>query len=165
MFAPALLLPRRVYAASPRSEYVTLYNPRSRELIDIQYKIGDQLIPMNLRKIDYFLRDFRTNEVHRIDPHLYEQLSFIADATHAKGPFNVISAYRTKQTNDMLRRKHIPGVAKDSFHMYGQALDIRGSGIHTSDMREAALELRAGGVGYYPRSDFIHIDTGRFRTW
>lgn len=117
-----------------------------------------------LREINYLLRDFRTDDVHPIDTALLDQLFVLKQALGVNKPFHIISGYRSPFTNSMLRRfSH--GVAEHSFHMQGRAIDIRLEGISSKIIRNAALTLAQGGVGYYPRDNFVHLDTGRFRTW
>ena len=99
-----------------------------------------------------------------MDPRLLDILHHLQQATGGKGPFEIISAFRSPQTNQMLRANG-GGVARRSLHMEGKAMDIRLRGVDTRRLRQAALELQAGGVGYYPSSDFIHVDTGRVRSW
>ena len=115
--------------------------------------------------LNHFLRDFRTEESTAIDESLMLQL---AELKHMVGNqdsvFEIISAYRSPRTNNMLRGKS-KGVAKKSFHLQGRAIDVRLRGTATSDLRDAAIAMRGGGVGYYKRSDFIHLDTGRVRAW
>lgn len=111
-----------------------------------------------------FLRDFRTGETHFIDPTLMEILSRIQRLSGSKGVYEVISGYRSPRTNAYLRSKS-RGVAQDSLHMRGQAIDVRLTDIKTRELRDLARQLRYGGVGYYAKSDFVHLDTGQFRTW
>ena len=115
--------------------------------------------------VNHFLRDFRTEEVISIDDSLMLQL---AELKHRVGNpdsvYEIISAYRSPKTNDMLSGKS-KGVAKKSFHLQGRAIDVRLRGTATSDLRDAAIAMQGGGVGYYNRSDFIHLDTGRVRAW
>jgi uncharacterized protein YcbK (DUF882 family) len=102
--------------------------------------------------------------MHPIDPALLETLHELQRKTGARGPYEIISAYRSPQTNEMLRARS-NGVAQGSLHMEGRAIDVRLRGVATVRLREAALKLQAGGVGYYPESDFVHVDTGRVRFW
>ncbi len=111
-----------------------------------------------------FLRDYRTGETHVIDPALMEILSRIQRISDSKGVYEVISGYRSPKTNSYLRRKS-PGVAKDSLHMQGMAIDVRLTDVRTRDVRDIARQLRFGGVGYYAKSDFVHLDTGQIRCW
>lgn len=128
------------------------------------YRVGDRYLPEAFERLSYVLRDFRTGEVFPMDPHVVDIISTIQRRAGASEPLQTLSGYRSPKTNAMLR-KTTSGVAKNSFHMYGQAIDIRIPGYSTSKIRHLARELKAGGVGYYPRSDFVHVDTGNVRTW
>ena len=121
-------------------------------------------IEPNLAAIDHLLRDHRTDEMHRMDPRLLNYLHDLANSLGVSGPFHVISGYRSAATNAQLRRKS-SGVARRSFHMFGRAVDVRMPDVPTAIVRDAAIALERGGVGYYPRSDFIHLDTGKYRHW
>ena len=110
------------------------------------------------------MRDYRANEIKPIDPVLLDQLYALKLKTGTKSPFHVISGYRTPATNAMLRRRS-NGVARRSYHTKGKAIDIRLPGYDTHRLRNAALSLRSGGVGYYRNSNFVHVDTGPVRTW
>ena len=102
--------------------------------------------------------------MHPIDPNLLDLLHHLTDLTGTTRPFQVISGYRSPVTNDMLRQK-TEGVASGSLHMKGKAIDIRLADVPLATLRQAAVAARRGGVGYYPASDFVHVDTGRVRTW
>jgi uncharacterized protein YcbK (DUF882 family) len=117
-----------------------------------------------MQRIEWLLRDHRTDEVHTIDPNLLDLLVDLQSRLHTHAPFEVLSGYRSLLTNAMLANIS-DGVAQNSLHIEGQAVDIRvpGRGLH--HVRAAAVSLRGGGVGYYPHSDFVHIDTGRIRYW
>ncbi len=115
-------------------------------------------------EIDHLLRDHRTGDVHPIDARLLDLLFALQQRLDARQAFHVISGYRSPATNRKLRRRS-GGVAKRSLHMQGRAIDVRVPGCELKRLRAAALSLRAGGVGYYPRSGFVHLDTGRFRHW
>jgi uncharacterized protein YcbK (DUF882 family) len=142
-----------------------LYNTHTSERIDIVYRRGDQYIPSALAKLDYFLRDHRTNDIRHFDPRLYDILADLtASIGHPDGEIDIVCGYRTPSTNESLRA-HTNGVAKNSLHIQAEAIDLRMPGIDTLKLRRAALALRRGGVGYYPHSDFIHVDTGRVRQW
>src|SRR5271154_7322585 len=142
-----------------------LYNTHTGERIDIIYRHGEQYIPDALAKLDYFLRDHRTGDVRHFDPHLYDVLSDLTSSIgHPDGEIDIVCGYRTSSTNESLRA-HTTGVAKNSLHIQAEAIDLRMPGIDTLKLRQAALALRRGGVGYYPHSDFIHVDTGRVRQW
>jgi len=120
--------------------------------------------PAALKKLNYFLRDFRTNDIYPIDPSLLTILQGIRAKTGSTGIIEVISGYRSQQTNRMLRKKST-GVAKRSLHLTGHAIDVRFSDIKLSSVRDVAISLKRGGVGYYRKSNFVHLDTGRFRIW
>jgi len=117
-----------------------------------------------LARVNYFLRDFRTGEIHGIDPALLDILCTINDTFGGSSTFEVISGYRSPKTNAALRTRS-SGVARRSLHMKGRAIDIRLRGVQTAQVRDCALDMRCGGVGYYPASDFVHVDTGRVRHW
>ena len=161
---PALSIPSLGYSASAASRCLAFYHTHTGEALDIVYREGNEYLPDALENIDGFLRDFRSGEAHPIDPTLLDQLHDIQRALGKTGRYEIISAYRSPKTNNMLRGKS-NGVAKRSLHMQGRALDIRLTDVSTDKLRAAALELKSGGVGYYPKSKFIHIDTGRVRRW
>jgi len=117
-----------------------------------------------LAQVDRFLRDFRNGEIHPIDPRLLDILYELQVRANREATYEVISGYRSPRTNAALH-KLSHGVAEHSLHMDGRAIDVRMNGFPTRKLRELALSLRGGGVGYYARSDFVHIDTGRVRTW
>lgn len=117
-----------------------------------------------LKELNNFLRDFRTGDVHPIDPKLLDILYLIQRKSGSRGVIEVISGYRSPKTNRYLRSQS-DFVARKSLHMKGQALDIRMADLKIEHLLDAAVSLHRGGVGYYPRSNFVHIDTGRFRTW
>ena len=118
----------------------------------------------NLSRVESFLRDFRTGERHAIDPALLDQLHLLQMATGSTAPFQVISGYRSPQTNAALRASG-GGQASRSLHMQGRAIDVRLADVRSSVLRDAALELGLGGVGFYPTQDFVHVDTGPVRHW
>lgn len=128
------------------------------------YRVGDKYLPDAFDRINYVLRDFRTGEVFPMDPRVIDILSMVHEKSGSKTKFEILSGYRSPKTNARLRRAS-SGVAKNSFHMYGQAIDIRLPDLRTSMLRKTARSLRAGGVGYYPKSNFVHVDTGKVRSW
>ncbi len=160
------LIPSRARAAvetaAPPRELAFRHTLTGEQLRVVYFADGDYL-PDALSRLQWLLRDFRTGTAHPIDPNLYDTLYALAQRCGA-GPFEIISAYRSPETNAMLRRAS-HGVAEHSLHLEGRAIDIRLPGFDTARLREAAIELARGGVGYYPQSDFVHVDTGRFRTW
>jgi len=117
-----------------------------------------------LRDIDFVLRDFRTGDVAKIDPQLLVLLHRISQAAGKDKPFDIISGYRSPKTNATLA-SNSSGVAKRSLHMQGMAVDISMPGTRLTHLRDAAKSLKTGGVGFYPKSNFIHVDTGRVRYW
>lgn len=151
--------------SSTTDHSLSLYNTHTGERISITYRRGSQYIPSALAKLDYFLRDHVTNDVRHFDPRLYDTLSDLtASVGHPGGEIDIVCGYRTPSTNAALR-EHTTGVAKNSLHIQAEAIDLRMPGVNTLVLRRAALALARGGVGYYPHSDFIHVDTGRVRQW
>jgi uncharacterized protein YcbK (DUF882 family) len=128
------------------------------------YRVGDKYLPDSFRQINTVLRDFRTGDTHPMDPRVIDILYMIQRSTGRSTPFEIISGYRSPKTNEMLR-KSSTGVAKKSFHMQGRAIDLRMEGFSTRRLRDVAKSLQAGGVGYYSKSNFIHIDSGDVRSW
>ena len=143
---------------------VPFYHAHTGEEISLEIGAGGYCTAPDSVRINEFLRDFRTGEVHPIDPQLLETLRLLRLEAGGTGTFEVISGYRSPITNATLRARS-SGVAKRSLHMYGMAIDVRLSGISTRGLRNVARRLRRGGVGYYRSSRFIHIDTGRVRNW
>ena len=142
-----------------------LYNTHTAERIDIVYRRGDQYIPGALAQLDYFLRDHRTGDVRHFDPRLYDILYDLTSSIgHSDAEIDIVCGYRTSSTNESLRAR-TTGVAKNSLHIQAEAIDLRMPGVDTLKLRKAALALGRGGVGYYPHSDFIHVDVGRVRQW
>jgi len=143
------------------------YHTHTGERLDVVYRRGDQYIPEALDALDHFLRDHRTGDVHHFDPRLFDLLhDLTASLGDSGGEIDVICGYRTPWSNEFLRaRSPHTGVAQHSLHMQAEAIDIRLLGIPTSELRDAALRLHRGGVGYYRSSDFVHVDVGRVRHW
>jgi uncharacterized protein YcbK (DUF882 family) len=144
-----------------------LFHTHSHERIDVVYKRDDAYVPDALMQLNYFLRDDRLQTVARYDPRVFDLLADLAAKIgKPDAEFNVICGYRTAWTNKFLRnRNRRSGVAMHSLHMKAQAIDIRLPGVRTSRLRDAALALGRGGVGYYARSNFVHVDVGRVRRW
>jgi len=167
--ATALFLPNAL--ASPSSPASTqperklsLLNLHTGESLKTTYWAEGQYQIDELTAINHILRDHRTGDIHQMDKTLLELLNVLHDKVDGKQPFQIISGYRSPKTNASLNKKS-NGVAKKSLHMQGKAIDIRLPGCKLSDLRKAAINCQTGGVGYYPKSDFIHIDTGRVRRW
>jgi uncharacterized protein YcbK (DUF882 family) len=156
-------------SASPAAhEYrLRFYHTHTGERLDVVYRRGDQYIPEALDELDYFLRDHRTGDMRHFDPRLFDLLyDLTASLDDTGGEIDVICGYRTPWSNEFLRsRNPHTGVAQHSLHIQAKAIDIRLRGIATSELRDAALRLHRGGVGYYRSSDFVHVDVGRMRHW
>ena len=161
---PIIAAPRRLLAESTPVRALRFTHTHTGERLAIEYFSGGTYLPDALATVNVFLRDFRTGAVHEIDPGLLDFLHGLASATETSRPFQVISGYRSPATNEMLRHRS-EGVAAGSLHMKGQAIDIRLADVPLAKLRHAALDARRGGVGYYPASDFVHVDTGRVRMW
>lgn len=143
---------------------LALINPNTGESLRRVYYQDGQLITEALQEFNYLLRDYHTQAVHTIDTNLLDQLHDLKHLLAINKPFEVVSAYRSPYTNATLRRQS-HGVAKHSLHMEGRAIDIRVTGFPTQHIRNAALALAKGGIGYYPDTNFVHLDTGDHRTW
>lgn len=142
-----------------------LYHTHTHERLDIIYRYGDRYDFEALNQLDHFLRDHRTGEVYDYDPRVFDLLSDLTDAVgQGNAEIAVICGYRTPWSNQFLRRRSA-GVARQSLHMRAMAIDIRIRGVSTEALRDAALRLHRGGVGYYRREQFVHVDVGRVRHW
>jgi uncharacterized protein YcbK (DUF882 family) len=152
---------------SPREYRLRFNHTHTNERLDIVYRRGEDYVPIALAELDHYLRDHRTGEVRHFDPHLFDLLyDLTASVNDSGGEIDVICGYRTPWSNEFLRtRSAHTGVALHSLHMQAEAIDIRLPGIPTSAVRDAALRLRRGGVGYYRDSKFVHVDLGRVRHW
>jgi uncharacterized protein YcbK (DUF882 family) len=146
------------------SRSLSFYNIHTREHLETSYRVNGKLVRPAMQQINYILRDFRTGEIKPIDPNLLDLLYRIVIKVNPRSPISIISGYRCPRTNAALRRV-TTGVAKNSLHMKGRAIDIRIPGYRTADLRQLAISFRRGGVGYYPASNFVHLDTGPVRTW
>ena len=151
--------------AKPVARSLELFNTHTRETVSAVYKTGDEYDIATLARFNRLLRDHRNNQEFEIDPRLFDQLHVLALAAHCDARYEIISGYRSPESNDKMSAKPGSGVAKKSLHMQGRALDVRLKGCPCSQLRDLALVAKQGGVGYYQRSDFVHIDTGAFRTW
>jgi uncharacterized protein YcbK (DUF882 family) len=152
---------------SQREYRLRFYHTHTGERLDVVYRRGDHYIPEALEELDHYLRDHRTGGVRRFDPRLFDLLyDLTASLGDSGGEIDVICGYRTPWSNEFLRtRRAHTGVARHSLHIQAEAIDIRLPGFPTSELRDAALHLHRGGVGYYRSSDFVHIDVGRVRQW
>ncbi|HXZ79416.1 MAG TPA: DUF882 domain-containing protein [Terriglobales bacterium] len=158
--------PVKVVTTSTSQEHrLILFHTHTGESLDIVYRRGDEYIPDALAQLNDFLRDHRTGDVHQYDPRVFDLLSDLTAAVGKPGAeIDIICGYRTPWSNEYLRT-HGHGVAQHSLHMQAMAIDIRIPGVKTSELRDAALALHRGGVGYYAASDFVHVDVGRVRRW
>jgi uncharacterized protein YcbK (DUF882 family) len=143
---------------------LNLNNLHTGEILQSQYFDGTNYQSTELMKLNHICRDFRQNEAIAMDKHLFDQITAIQKIIGSNAQVQIISGYRSPKTNQMLSGKS-SGVAKKSQHMLGKAIDFRLEGVPLVEVRKAALSLKAGGVGYYPKSDFVHIDTAQFRSW
>lgn len=162
--AAALAVPRRSLAAGLDARSINLVNTHTGEELDATYYRAGEYSAESLGELNWLLRDFRTGDVMTIDRELFDLLHDVAMLADREPNFEVISGYRSPRTNAMLHATS-SGVALHSMHTLGRAIDVRLPGFSTKRLRDLALSLKAGGVGYYHRSDFVHIDTGRVRTW
>lgn len=162
-FLPLQTLAATLSKTDPQRR-LSFYNTHTGESIDVCYFRQGAFCRDALDQINYILRDHRTRKVHTIDLRLLDQLYAIKSNVHPKTPFNVISGYRSPATNGMLRKK-TKGVARTSYHTKGQAIDIRLPGYRTDHLRDLCIAMKSGGVGYYAKSNFVHLDTGPVRCW
>jgi uncharacterized protein YcbK (DUF882 family) len=162
---PFALSPRAARAAATPRELRFVHLHTGERLV-VEYAGARGYVPDALAAVDRLLRDFRTGAVAPIDPTLLDQLHALAQATGTRQPFAIISGYRSPATNEALRGgRAASGVARRSLHLEGRAIDVRLADVPLASLRDAARALGAGGVGYYPGSDFVHLDTGRVRAW
>jgi len=146
------------------SRSLKFYHTHTHETLEVTYYRDGDYQPEPLQELYDFLSDWRNGHQHPIDPGVMDILWEIQQIAGNNNAYEVISAYRSPETNEFLRAKS-SGVAKKSQHLLGKAIDVRLRGVETSKLRDIALELRLGGVGYYQKSDFVHVDTGRVRRW
>lgn len=155
----------KIAAGTEQEKQLSFYNTHTGESLKKAVFWADgRYIPESIEEINYILRDYRTGTEIEMDPELFDLLYDLRRTLGTGKPLHIISGYRSPQTNKMLRHNS-SGVAKNSLHMRGKAADIRIPGVSTSHLRKVALSLKAGGVGYYPDSRFVHVDTGRVRFW
>lgn len=159
------MVARAITLDAPRQRDLSMHHTHTREKIALTYAVGRQYVPEALTDLDHFLRDHYSGLVGRMDPGLYDIMHALRSSLRARAPYQIISGYRAPHTNERLRTTRGGGVARRSLHMDGKAVDLRIPGVPLKELRDAALELKLGGVGYYPGSDFVHVDTGRVRSW
>ena len=174
--AATALVPSKAFAAGGSAasagrlapeRALSLFHTHTGERLTTAYCAGGEYLAQGLSSLNHLLRDFRVNKVKPIDPALLDLLFELQGTLETAQPFHVISGYRSPQTNTMLQERggaH-SGVASRSLHMDGKAIDIRVPGVKLAHLRDAARSLKSGGVGYYPGSNFVHVDTGRVRYW
>jgi uncharacterized protein YcbK (DUF882 family) len=151
-------------AEQSKFPWLELTNTHTGEVAQAAFRDAQGYVGEALQKFQHVLRDHRSNEAHEMDPALFDQLSDLAAAAKVAPRYEIISGYRSPATNAMLHSKS-KGVSERSLHMQGRATDVRLKGFSCAALRDLALAARRGGVGYYEKSNFVHIDTGRVRTW
>jgi len=150
----------------PDERELSFFHTHTGKHLDVVYWRDGEYVDAALEDVNDFLSDFRTGELAEIDPTLLDLIYDVRESLESDGTYQIISAYRSPKTNEMLRgRSESSGVAKKSQHILGKAIDVRLEGVQTAQLRDAALKLKRGGVGYYEQSDFVHMDTGRVRRW
>ncbi|MBL4589630.1 MAG: DUF882 domain-containing protein [Alphaproteobacteria bacterium] len=153
------------FAASKGGRYnFAVHNMHTGDTYKGVYRVGNKYLPEAFEQINHALRDHRTGDVFPIDPRIIDIAAAVHRMSGSKKEFQILSGYRSPKTNNKLRGRS-KGVAKQSLHMSGQAMDLKLPDVSNSRLRQLAIKLKAGGVGYYPRSGFIHVDSGQFRTW
>ena len=162
------IFPRQVFgspsAVSRPERSLAFYNTHTGEQLKIVYWEQGNYLEESLGAINHILRDPRTNEIKDIDTGLLDLLFAIRNELETQQPFHIISGYRSPDTNAFLRA-HSTGIAEHSLHLVGKAIDIRTPGRELRVLHKTAVALKGGGVGYYPKSDFVHVDVGRVRYW
>ncbi len=159
--------PNLTHSIAPEQYHLRMHHLHTGEDIDVVYRVGNAYIPEALDRLNYFLRDHRTQDVSSYDPKEFDVLHALMTSLHRPdGVIDIVCGYRTPWSNHFLRtRSADTGVAEHSQHMLAKAIDIRVPGVSTVTLRNAALALHAGGVGFYPVSQFVHVDVGPVRTW
>ncbi|AOZ03030.1 twin-arginine translocation pathway signal protein [Cupriavidus sp. USMAHM13] len=152
-------------AALPGAHALSFDNLHTGERLSTVFAIGDTFVPQALQSLNHLLRDHYSGQVGNMDPQLFGLLFRLRQALGTDEPFQVISGFRSPATNARLRHTGGGGVARRSLHMDGQAIDIRLAGVPLAELRDAALSLQGGGVGFYEKEQFVHVDTGRVRAW
>lgn len=162
--APVAALPSQVLAALGETRVLSFNHLHTGERLSVEYFSAGTYQPDALAAVNHLLRDFRSGDMTTMDPALLDLLHGVRQLTGSRQPFQIISGYRSPTTNEALHQRS-SGVASGSLHVKGKAIDIRVADVALPRLRDAALSLRGGGVGYYAGSNFIHVDTGRVRTW
>jgi uncharacterized protein YcbK (DUF882 family) len=164
----ASLTPRPILGAI-RSDFseersLSLYNPNTKESLDTIFWSNGDYVKESLADINHLMRDRLTGQIKPIDTHLLDLLYVLRKKFNTQEPFHILSGYRSSKTNARLRKRG-KGASRTSYHLQGKAADIRLPGHRLSSLRRAAVNLKGGGVGYYPRSRFVHVDVGPERYW
>jgi uncharacterized protein YcbK (DUF882 family) len=166
--APAIasVRPTTTDAIEPRGERrLAFQHLHTGERLTVVYAVDSEYVPESLGALNRLLRDHYSGEVGSIAPPLFDQLHRLQQLVGSTQPFQVISGYRAPTTNARLRETRGGGVARHSLHVEGRAIDVRLPGVELARLRDAAHAMRAGGVGYYPREQFVHLDNGAVRRW
>ncbi len=150
--------------AGGATRWLELHNTHTSEVLSVAYRSAGEFVATALDRLQWLLRDHRANESHPIDAQLFDQLADLAEVAGVEPRYEIISGYRSPATNSKLADAS-SGVARRSLHMDGRAIDVRLKGVACDSLRDLALTAARGGVGYYRHSDFVHLDTGRVRTW
>jgi uncharacterized protein YcbK (DUF882 family) len=154
----------RVACAADSVDWLELHNTHTNETLRVTFRDASGFVPAALEQLEKILGDHRSGEHHAMDPQLYVLLVDLAAAAGVEPRYQIISGFRSSETNEKLRSNG-GGQAKNSQHIQGKAIDVRLNGVSTARLRDLALELKRGGVGYYLKSDFVHVDTARVRYW
>jgi len=165
--AASTIFPLKAHAVAEKissQKELFFYNVNTHENLNAVYWKDGMYLPDELARINHIFRDIRSGKEREININLLDLLFDLKEKLKSKEPFHVMSGYRTPKSNAMLRKRK-KGVAKNSLHMYGKAVDISMPGYSLKGIRKTAMKLRAGGVGYYPRSKFLHLDVGEVRYW
>ena len=158
------------HAETPAVDWLELHNTHTDETLRVTFRDASGFAPAALEKLDRILGDHRSGEHHAMDPQLFVLLVDLAAAAGTEPRYQIISGFRSSDTNEKLRSRFVgaiaPGAqAKNSQHIQGKAIDVRLNGVTTARLRDVAVGLKRGGVGYYQKSDFVHVDTARVRYW
>ena len=165
MAGVVLPLAKPALAALPNARSLEFDHTHTGERVSVVFAVGTHYVPDGLSTLNRFLRDHYSGEIGQIDPQLFDLLYRTRQELGSDQPLHVISGYRCAATNFRLRNSRGGGVARNSLHMQGKAIDIRIPGVPLSDLRDAAMSQSVGGVGFYPREKFVHLDTGKLRHW
>jgi uncharacterized protein YcbK (DUF882 family) len=162
--APVATVPGFALAAPAAPRRLRFYHTHTSEKLDVTYYEDGLYLPDAMDAVNHMLRDHRSDEIAQMDPALLDFLHEAQTRLGSTGTFEIISAYRSPATNEMLRQRG-GGVARRSLHLQARAIDVRLTDAATKDLRQVGLDLQRGGVGYYSKSNFVHLDTGRVRWW